>query len=606
MLAGVANAALIPPDVGQSLSTVPPALFSGDVNGDGRVDVLVPAQYGSIRVYLNGGNGTLTAGSPITSNAFDGGLRDVNGDNKLDLVTLESLGAVELRVGVGDGTFGAPTVVGGAADIDRELLRVGDVTGDGKADVVVGRYASPNTALDVLVGDGAGGFASPVTTTVPGGSSSLTLGRINGDARDDLVVVTTDGRVDVTYGAADGSFGGRQTLFGPVAPLARAATLGDFDADGQRDDIAFTRGDGCSLEVETQANGSFTRQGVPQSVGCHPNAAPVTADFNGDGRDDVWAGARYMGVGRSGLSTYPVGEGSEVFADQRAVPLELNGDGRQDLVVTGSNSSSRPWLSVLVSEARVGYTLLDENGDGYVFGGAQGVAPNAASLYGGATDLAAVPAGGGFSVLDAAGGVWSEPLFSRTLVVPGGSLMGDEVATSLSLTPNGQGGWVFTSLGRVFPFGNAPALGDMSGIALNGPVLDSVATPSGLGYYMVASDGGVFAFGDAVFRGSMGGIQLNEPVQSLVPDPDGYGYWLVAADGGVFAFDAPFVGSIPGVLAPGQALNAAVVGMVAYGNGYLMVGEDGGVFNFSDLPFAGSLGSNPPDAPVVAIAEYRD
>jgi hypothetical protein len=33
-----------------------------------------------------------------------------------------------------------------------------------------------------------------------------------------------------------------------------------------------------------------------------------------------------------------------------------------------------------------------------------------------------------------------------------------------------------------------------------------------------------------------------------------------------------------------------------------MVGADGGVFNFSDRPFSGSLGADPPDRPVVAVA----
>ena len=42
--------------------------------------------------------------------------------------------------------------------------------------------------------------------------------------------------------------------------------------------------------------------------------------------------------------------------------------------------------------------------------------------------------------------------------------------------------------------------------------------------------------------------------------------------------------------------------MVRYGDGYLMVGEDGGIFNFSDSPFAGSLGDHPPAHPIVSVA----
>ena len=51
-----------------------------------------------------------------------------------------------------------------------------------------------------------------------------------------------------------------------------------------------------------------------------------------------------------------------------------------------------------------------------------------------------------------------------------------------------------------------------------------------------------------------------------------------------------------------KPLNQPITGMVRYGNGYLMVAEDGGIFNFSDRPFAGSLGDNPPEKPIVAVA----
>jgi hypothetical protein len=49
-------------------------------------------------------------------------------------------------------------------------------------------------------------------------------------------------------------------------------------------------------------------------------------------------------------------------------------------------------------------------------------------------------------------------------------------------------------------------------------------------------------------------------------------------------------------------LNKPVTGMVRFGNGYLMVAEDGGIFNFSDKPFFGSLGGNPPARPIVSVA----
>jgi hypothetical protein len=45
-----------------------------------------------------------------------------------------------------------------------------------------------------------------------------------------------------------------------------------------------------------------------------------------------------------------------------------------------------------------------------------------------------------------------------------------------------------------------------------------------------------------------------------------------------------------------------MTGMVRYGDGYLMVAEDGGIFDFSNRPFAGSLGGSPPSRPVVSVA----
>ncbi len=141
--------------------------------------------------------------------------------------------------------------------------------------------------------------------------------------------------------------------------------------------------------------------------------------------------------------------------------------------------------------------------------------------------------------------------------------------------------------------------GDLSGLALNWPIIDSIATADHDGYWLVAGDGGVFAFGGAHFWGSMGATPLNEPVVGMATDPDGAGYWMVAADGGLFAFEAPFRGSVPAVLAPGQVVNRPIVGMIPYGNGYLMFAADGGVFNFSNREFAGSLGDNPPIAPIV-------
>ena len=245
-----------------------------------------------------------------------------------------------------------------------------------------------------------------------------------------------------------------------------------------------------------------------------------------------------------------------------------------------------------------GYWMVGSDGRVYPFGDAAHLGDATPHLGGAeAVDLEPTPVFGGYWVVDDAGRVFAFGTARHHGNANTARLAGGEQATSLSATPTGNGYWIFTNRGRAVPFGDAEHFGDMAAVTLNGPVLDSIPTPSGRGYYMVASDGGIFAFGDARFYGSMGHTPLNAPVQSLVPDDDGAGYWLVASDGGVFSFEAGFRGSMGAT-----RLNMPVTGMVPFGDGYLMVAADGGIFNFSDRPFFGSLGANPPDHPIVAVA----
>ena len=248
---------------------------------------------------------------------------------------------------------------------------------------------------------------------------------------------------------------------------------------------------------------------------------------------------------------------------------------------------------------RSGYWMVGSDGRVYAFGSSAHLGDAAAHLGGAsAVDLEPTPSFNGYWIVDDLGRVFTFGDARYHGNVDRAQMARDERVTSLSATPNGDGYWIFTSLGRVIPFGDAQHVGDMAGVALNGPVLDSIPTPSGQGYYMVASDGGIFTFGDAVFYGSMGDVKLNAPVQSLVPDPDEKGYWLVASDGGVFTFETVFRGSMGAV-----RLNKPMTGMVPFGDAYLMVAEDGGIFNFaSDKEFFGSLGANPPAHPIVSVA----
>jgi len=404
---------------------------------------------------------------------------------------------------------------------------------------------------------------------------------------------------------------------GPFGLIVQLAVT----ADGTR----FASASGAPYEVDEFTMSDLDYDAIVYPTGPYPNAVATTGGRGGLLAAGIGNAVQVYELGNPDLPVF-----TSCFCDAdntlRTRGLAMSADGRFLFAVSGavytgplffnvfdltapppasSTTTAPPPVSTTPTTANHpnpgpasasatgGYWALGSDGHVFDFGQAAVLGNGAA----GAVDIEPTPTRKGYWILNRSGAV--QPFGDAVKLgdVDAAGLSNGETPASLSATPTGRGYWVFTNRGRALPFGDAPFLGDMGAQTLNGPVLGSVATPSGRGYYMVASDGGIFAFGDAAFAGSMGARKLNAPVQGLVPDGDGHGYWLVASDGGIFAFDAPFRGSMGATL-----LNKPISGMVRYGDGYLMVGADGGIFNFSDQPFAGSLGANPPVRPIVSVA----
>ncbi len=159
----------------------------------------------------------------------------------------------------------------------------------------------------------------------------------------------------------------------------------------------------------------------------------------------------------------------------------------------------------------------------------------------------------------------SQPPGGPNAAVPGAN----EPVVAMSVTPDGKGYWMFSTVGGVYTFGDAVYYGSAgqlnpsqppggaNAVDLAQPIVSGASTPDGKGYWEVASDGGIFTFGDAVYYGSQGGKALVEPVVGMASTPDGKGYWEVASDGGIFTFgDAVYYGS-----QGGTRLVQPVVGM---------------------------------------------
>jgi hypothetical protein len=568
------------------------SLRVGDVTGDGRTDIVglgcVSACPGVVVLRADGGEAYSPVNHPI--NPMPGthveavALGDVSGDGRTDVVVTgnrvtEAGGGVYLLAQQPDGTLGASGLAAARTRPTGPLV-VADIDDNGRNDIIVGGQGGAG----VLTGRGDGTlnpeiYTAVASTGVPDATSGLAVGDANGDGATDILLGVGEliRQQHVTAGARpwlDGATPAAHQFDVDPAVAVRFALTRPLDPDSLDDADATLRNARTGATVNTTL--SWDQAARTLIVTPHQT---LTAD--------PWV----VTVG---------GHLRDADGDQLPEPLRLRFTvgPRPPLRATPEpppNPPGHPDDPAVSGAAtrRSGYWMLDGAGAVYHFGDA---AAHGDAMTG-AVDLEPTPTGKGYWVLQRNGVVADFGDAGHLGNVDLSQLGRDEVPASLSATPTGRGYWVFTNRGRVIAFGDAPHLGDMAQTKLNGPVLGSVATPTGKGYYMVASDGGIFAFGDAAFAGSMGGKPLNKPVQSLVPDADGNGYWLVASDGGIFAFDAPFRGSMGA-----SKLNKPVVGMVRYGDGYLMVGADGGIFNFSTSPFAGSLGDKPPASAVVAVA----
>jgi len=174
----------------------------GDFNGDGNPDLAVADTVRSrVTLWLGNGKGNFQPLSPI-SGQFGGSLgsADFDRDGKLDLAVSGPQGTVLVYFGNGDGTFDAPLILS-TLSMDRTsfagFLVVGDFNGDNIVDMAVNGPADPvnflglGTMLEVLVNNGARGFAPFLITNFVDGAGPMAAGDFNNDGKSDLAVTSS-------------------------------------------------------------------------------------------------------------------------------------------------------------------------------------------------------------------------------------------------------------------------------------------------------------------------------------------------------------------------------------------------------------------------------
>jgi hypothetical protein len=334
-----------------SVSGGPQNLVVGDVNRDGRPDLVVGCAKDQTAVLLGDGKGGFKPGpgSPLKHGGGEMALGDVNGDGVLDLaLTDHDSYAVTVLVGDGKGGFkparGSPVVMKDGKSPHTHGLALTDLNGDDKRDLVIANNDDNDVA--VMLGDGKGGFAPAPGSPFPVGPGPypLSVGDVNRDGKPDLVIPNSKpGARTLTVLLGDGKGGFHPAPGSPVAAAGDPyyVTLGDVNGDGKPDAVATHSGDdgGATVLLGDGQGGFKSAPGSPLGLGSRVMGVAVT-DINRDGRADLVAtgGDRVrvmLGDGRGTFkagpgSPYPVGKGS-----WRLAVADLNGDGKLDVATAG-------------------------------------------------------------------------------------------------------------------------------------------------------------------------------------------------------------------------------------------------------------------------------
>jgi GH25 family lysozyme M1 (1,4-beta-N-acetylmuramidase) len=368
-------------------------LGTEDVSGDGHPDLIARKPDGTLWRYAstNAANSKPTfspgvqfnAGWNIFTDVISAG--DLNGDGKADLIARTSAGALMFYAGKGSAGLAPGVQINAGWNVFKQVLSVGDLNGDGKPDLValrtdgkVSYYANVHTTA------ASAWFAPGRVLSVSGVSASATLaaaGERSGDGIPDLVSRSTDGVLTFIAGSrlADAGIASSVATTGGWNVNSAEFAYGDYNGDGNPDALA-TRPDGTLwlyAGLGTRAsNGAVYAPARQIGDGWNVFSRLIApGDFNGDGKPDLLGmrpdGTLWLYAGRgSGTSAglvggVKIGSGWNVYDSIIGVG-DFNGDGKADLLARRPDGTLWFFAGTGISNAsNEGYRAAVQLGGGW-------------------------------------------------------------------------------------------------------------------------------------------------------------------------------------------------------------------------------------------------
>jgi len=456
---------------------------------------------------------------------------------------------------------------------------IGDIGNDGRMDLVVGTGTGPsgdalasNSLNAFHLDDGSPVAGWPVVLNGPIFGSPV-IGDITGDGRNDVVVgacaTCNDGRVwafdghghrlwDVVPGAAENDH--TEILSTPILVDLNGDGVNDV-AIGQAGEFYFLRGrDGARLYKPIEVNRivqdsaavadfgagygwrMVIQSWLPQGSGLPKDGSARVESFPlpvAPATQPAWPQWRFNSAHTASPS--PIGPAHSGYWTVSSRGGISNFGNARFLGSTAGRRLLNPVVGIATTPSGNGYWLVTRGGGVYRFGDAKPYGSAAARhLLNPVVGITSTASGHGYWLVTRAGSVYN---FGDAQ--PYGSAAARQLAqpvVGVAATRSGRGYWLVTRGGGVLTFGDARSYGSASARHPK-PIVGLVPTLSGRGYWLVGSDGNVYHFGDAKTYGSEVGRPLPAPIVSLIPTPTAHGYWLIGRTGAAYSFgDAGFYG----------------------------------------------------------------